>query len=93
MIDKEKTDALRQRLQSLKGGGEESKSQSFFIIIALAIGGLLLVAAKFYLFYYIQQVILSRAAIEPLSLKDSFIFYVFVATLIPWSKLWKRKND
>ena len=93
MIDQEKTDALRQRLQSLKGGGQGSDGQSFFIIAALAIGGLLLVAAKIYLFYYVQKLVFTRASLEPLDLKDSFIIYVFVATLIPWSKLWKRKND
>ena len=93
MIDKEKTDALRQRLQELKGDGNKSKSQSIFAVIVVVIGGLILAAAKIYIFYYVQQVLLIKAGIEPLTLKDAFIFYVFVATLIPWSKLWKRKND
>jgi hypothetical protein len=93
MIDKEKTDALRQRLQELKGDGDKSKSQSIFTVIVVAIAGLIMAAAKIYLFYYVQEVLLTRAGITPLSLKDAFIFYVFVATLIPWSKLWKRKND
>ena len=93
MIDKEKTDALRQRLQELKGDGNKSKSQSIFAVIVLVIGGLILAAAKIYIFYYVQQVLLIKAGIEPLTLKDAFILYVFVATLIPWSKLWKRKND
>lgn len=93
MIDKEKTNALRQRLQEFKGDGDKSKSQSFFTIIVVAIAGLAMAAAKIYLFYYVQEVFLTKVGIEPLSLKDAVIFYVFVATLIPWSKLWKRKND
>ena len=93
MIDQEKTDAFRQRLQSLKGGGQDSNGKSFIIVAALAIGGLLVVAAKIYLFHYIQKLFFSRASIEPLALLDSFIVYVFVATLIPWSKLWKRKSE
>jgi hypothetical protein len=92
MIDKDKTEALRKKLQSLKDE-DGAPTRSLANLIGLAIGGLLVVAAKMYLFYYVQKIILSRLSYTPFSFVDSFAIYVFILTLIPWKKLWERKRD
>jgi hypothetical protein len=90
MIDHDKSNNLRKKLQEIRNDKDEKRPIARYV--GVVIGMLFILVAKFFLFYSAQEILLTRISVNPFTLWESAIVYIFIATLIPWSKIWKRKD-
>jgi hypothetical protein len=79
MIDKEKTDFLRKRLQQEKTGTESQLTDSAKGSNSLSF--LLIVIARYFAFYGMQWLILTKMATAPFSMLETIIIYFGIISI------------
>ena len=79
MIDKEKTDFLRKRLQQEKTGTESQLTDS--VKGSNSLSFLLIVIARYFAFYGAQWLILNKMAVTPFSMLETVIIYFGIISI------------